>query len=158
MNNRTRKVLRILAWVLFGIYLILLSYFLFFAEITGRTYTGRTYHYNLVPLKEIGRFLKYRRTLGTFAVFANLAGNVIAFVPYGMLIPLLSHRSRNFWRVLLYTMEFSLLVEIIQLVSKVGSFDVDDLILNTIGGAVGYFCFWLAERIRNHLRRKRNDT
>lgn len=154
VNNRIRKILRILAWILFGVYLILLLYFLFFAEITGRTYTGRTYHYNLVPLKEIHRFLKYRKALGNFAVFSNLAGNVIAFVPYGMLIPLLSHKSRHFWRVILLSFDFSLLVETVQLISKVGSFDVDDLILNTIGGAIGFCCFLIADYLRRRLRRK----
>ena len=158
VTDRTRKILRIFAWILFGVYLILLCYFLFFAEITGRTYTGRTYHCNLVPLKEIGRFWKYRNSLGFFAVFANLAGNVIAFAPYGMLIPLLSHKSRHFWRVVLLSFDFSLFVEIVQLISKVGSFDVDDMILNTIGGAIGFGCFLLADYVRHHLRRKRNDT
>jgi len=41
-----------------------------------------------------------------------------------------------------FSFEFSLLVETIQLVSKVGSFDVDDLLLNTIGGAIGYLNFY----------------
>ena len=38
----------------------------------------------------------------------------------------------------LYSFELSLLVELLQLVFKVGSFDVDDLLLNTIGGLLGY--------------------
>ncbi len=38
----------------------------------------------------------------------------------------------------LISFEFSLLIECIQLVSKVGSFDVDDMILNTLGGSLGY--------------------
>ena len=40
-----------------------------------------------------------------------------------------------------YSFELSLLVELIQLVTKVGSFDVDDIILNTIGGAIGYIVY-----------------
>ena len=149
MNQKTRKILRICAWVLFFVYLILLCYFLFFAEIMGRTYTGRNYHYNLIPLKEIKRFLMYRQALGTKSVLFNLLGNIIAFIPYGMLVPLLSHKCRNFFRVVLYSFDFSLLVELVQLVSKVGSFDVDDLILNTIGGAIGFGCFLIANHVRN---------
>lgn len=45
----------------------------------------------------------------------------------------------------------SLLVESIQLVFKVGCFDVDDLILNTLGAAIGYMLF----AVCNYLRRKR---
>lgn len=87
-------------------------------------------------------------------MFSNLAGNVIAFVPYGLLIPLLSHKNRRFWKVVLLSFDFSLLVEVIQLVSKVGSFDVDDLILNTVGGMVGFACFWMIDWMRRHMRRK----
>lgn len=137
------------AWVLFAVYLVLLCYFLFFSENMGRTYTERSYHYNLVPLKEIKRFITYRKVLGAGAVLSNLLGNIIAFIPYGMLVPLLSHKYRKCFRVVLLSFDLSLLVELVQLVSKVGSFDVDDLLLNTIGGLVGYLCFLIANHIRH---------
>lgn len=153
MRKEVRKKLRVLAWIAFGGYMLLLCYFLFFSEIMGRTYMGRTYHYNLVPFREIGRFLRYAGALGYEAVFLNLAGNILVFVPYGMFLPLLAHRFRRFWYVVLLGFDFSLVVEFIQLISKVGSFDVDDLMLNTIGGAMGYLCFLTADALRNrHLR------
>lgn len=155
MNERTRKVLHISAWILFGIYLVMLCYFLFFAESMGRTFAERGYHYNLVPFKEISRFLKYRSTLGTMAVFLNLAGNVIAFLPYGMFLPLLTRRCRNFWYVLLLSFDFSLLVELIQLITKTGIFDVDDILLNTIGGAIGYLCFRCVIYLKNQFFRRK---
>ena len=43
---------------------------------------------------------------------------------------------------------FSLFVESVQLVSKVGSFDVDDLLLNTLGGVLGYILFLICNIIR----------
>lgn len=150
MSQKTRKLLRIGAWILFVIYLGLLCYFLFFSEMLGRTYSERSYHYNLMPLKEIKRFIIYRKALGTKVVCFNLLGNIVAFIPYGMLLPLLAHNQRKFYRVVLLSFDFSLLVELVQLVSKVGSFDVDDLILNTIGGAIGYVGFLLANHIRCH--------
>lgn len=151
MTQRTRKILRILCWILFGVYLLLLCYFLFFSEQLGRTFTERSYHYNLVPFKEIMRFINYRERLGTKAVVYNLLGNIVAFIPFGLFLPLLQHRQRHIWRIVLLSFDFSLLVELLQLVSKRGSFDVDDLILNTIGGAVGYGCFVLADRIRHRM-------
>ena len=48
----------------------------------------------------------------------------------------------------LYSFELSLLVELLQLVFKVGSFDVDDLFLNTVGCAVGYILFVICNGIR----------
>lgn len=153
MADKKEKHRLRLAWVLFIIYMVLLMYFLFFAEITGRTYVDRDYHYNLVLFREIKRFVVYRKVLGWGAVTANLFGNVAAFVPFGMILPMLMKRYRNFFYIVLLSLEFSLFVEVIQLISKVGSFDVDDLFLNTLGGAVGYLVFWLIGRFG----RKRND-
>lgn len=129
-----------MAWLLFGAYLILMVYFLFFAESMGRTSMGQEYHYNLQPFKEIQRYLTYRKVIGIYALI-NLAGNVVAFVPFGLFYPLLSRRNRGFWKVTLLSFEVSLLVEIIQLVMRVGSCDVDDILLNTIGGVIGWICF-----------------
>ena len=65
--------------------------------------------------------------------FLNLAGNVIGFLPFGFFLPILSRRLRNGAVVTALGFGLSLLVESIQLVFKVGCFDVDDLILNTLG-------------------------
>ena len=59
----------------------------------------------------------------------------------GLFFPLLSRKNRGFFKVTLISFEVSLLVELIQLVTRVGSCDVDDMILNTLGGMLGYFCF-----------------
>ncbi len=136
-----------IAGILFVLYFAVLFYFLFFSEEMGRTYSERTYHYNLVPFKEIGRFIRYHRTLGTGTVLLNIVGNVAAFVPFGIFLPVFSARCRKVWFTVFYSFELSLLVELLQLVTKVGSFDVDDLILNTIGGLVGFLIYLLGKRI-----------
>lgn len=148
MKEQHKKALRICSQIIFGVYLIFLAYFLFFAESTGRTFEGRTYHYNLVLFKEIRRFIVYRETLGTTAVVLNLFGNVAAFIPFGMILPIMGRRFRSFFFMTFLSLEFSLVIETIQLVCKVGSFDVDDLLLNTIGGMLGYLGFAVLNRIR----------
>lgn len=162
MNPKTRKILRAGAWLLFGVYLLLLCYLLFFSETMGRTYQEREYHYNLSIFKEIRRFLTYRQALGMRAVCINLLGNIVAFIPFGLFVPLLSRKQRHCWRVVLLSFDFSLIVEILQLVSKVGSFDVDDLILNTIGGLIGYLCFvlfnYMWQRKQNAAGKRSRDT
>lgn len=140
--------------VVFGVYMILLIYFLLFAESTGRTTEGRTYHYNLSFFKEIGRFIRYRGSLGMKAVILNLFGNVAAFLPFGMLIPIMKSRYRSLLHITLLTFECSLLAETVQLVSRVGSFDVDDLLLNTVGGMLGYLMF----AVMNKIRRRNEKT
>lgn len=127
--------------LLFAAYLTMLFYFLFFADSMGRTYADRVYHYNLVPLKEIKRFWLHRGTLDFWSVILNLFGNVVAFIPFGILLPSLFVKCRKFLLTTLFCFEFSLCVELIQLVGKVGCFDVDDILLNTIGGILGFFVY-----------------
>ena len=103
------------------------------------------------------RFLIYRRQLGAGAVVLNLAGNVLAFVPFGLFLPLLVKRVRSFGKTVLLGFEFSLFVEILQLYSKVGSFDVDDILLNTTGVLIGYLLFCLTKIMHLHNKHKVSD-
>ena len=154
MKNDYKKILRICSRIMFGVYIICLTYFLFFAESTGRTFEGRTYHYNLELFKEIRRFIVYRHSLGTKAVLLNLLGNIVAFIPFGFFLPVLYPRCRSFLYTVFFSFEFSLMVETIQLVSKVGSFAVDDMLLNTIGGALGCLIFYWMNRVRRNYETK----
>jgi len=151
MKRKTKKKIRITGWVLFICYILVLTYLVFFAETYGRALEGRDYAYNLVPLREIQRFWNNRYMLGFFPVFINLAGNILAFIPFGVILPVLSVGTRRFWRVGLLSLELSFVIETIQLISKVGSFDVDDLLLNTIGGLLGYFIFWICNQVRRKI-------
>lgn len=142
-----------LGWVLFIAYLILLAYFLFFSESFGRSSQLRAeYAYNLIPFKEIRRFFVYRHKLGMEAFLLNTVGNVICFMPFGFFLPIVSRRSRRWYNTILLSFTFSLCIEITQLVFKVGSFDVDDMILNTLGGISGYILYKLIQNIRRKLR------
>lgn len=143
MKQSTRRRRHILGYFLFIIYLIVLCYFLFFSEAYGRNEGAGAYRYNLVLFREIRRFYQYRDILGAKSVFINLFGNVAAFVPFGFFLPLLWPRTRRFFWIFWSSLCFSLLVEGIQLVYQVGTFDVDDLFLNTLGGVIGYFLLQL---------------
>ena len=151
MKNRANKE-KYALWggrVLFLIYLAGLCYFLFFAENYGRIFGQENYRYNLVPFREIERFWTYRDELGIHS-FYNLAGNILGFVPAGFFIPILWENKRGFFFTVCVTFDMSLLVEILQIVLRVGSFDVDDLILNTLGGIIGYLLLTLVGKWRNH--------
>ena len=129
--------------LLFTAYLAFLCYFLFFAESMGRGFTERAYHYNLMPLKEICRFWIHRKALGFWSVALNLVGNVVAFIPFGMFLPWLYGRCRRFG--------LTLGIETVQLVFKVGSFDVDDILLNTLGGILGFWGYRIYVYVRKRI-------
>lgn len=131
------------------IYVLLLMYLLFFSEGYGRVAEAeREYRYNLVPFVEIRRFWIYREQLGVFALFTNLIGNVLGFIPYGFILPVIHNGLRSGFLIILSGFGLSLCVETIQLVTKVGCFDVDDLILNTLGAALGYLAFAVCDYLR----------
>ena len=66
--------------------------------------------------------------------------NLLMFIPVGYLVPVLWNRVNRLWKVLLLGFCLSLGVELLQLVTLRGMFDLDDLMSNTIGAAVGWFC------------------
>lgn len=136
-----------LSRVLFILYIIMLSYFLFFSERYGRTIISNEYRYNLIVFKEVRRFITYREVVGFESFAVNIFGNIFAFAPFGFMLPIINDKNRKFWIVALLSLEFSLAVELIQLVFKVGIFDVDDIIMNTIGGMLGYLCFFICHKI-----------
>lgn len=138
--------MRVLGKILFVLYIVFLIYFLIFSDWYGRTGEMSSYHYNLVPIQEIRRFWCYRHVLGWIA-YANLFGNILIFVPFGFFMPMAS-RYRSFFLTMFYSLGLSLLVETFQFISRVGSFDIDDIILNTLGGILGYMAFAICNTIR----------
>lgn len=155
MDNRKR--FRTVCLILFVLYILAIVYFLLLSDIYGRGDGYSDYRYNLIPFLEITRFIRSAFNGGSIHyvdVFVNLIGNVVAFVPFGALIRWVRNRKTGLWIAVLYTFLFSLAIELIQLATKVGVFDVDDLILNTCGGVVGYVCYRILRAIDRRRYRK----
>ena len=93
---------------------------------------------NFVPLKTIKMYIKYSDRLNSFE---NLAGNIFAFVPFGMMFPLTMTRLRRFGIVFVNGLTLVLGIEMFQLISAFGAFDVDDVILNCLGIVLGYVIY-----------------
>ncbi len=155
MNSGQRERLRAAGKIFFILYIAFIIYFLLFSEWYGRTGSMQAFHYNLKLLREIRRFWEYREQLGAYAVFTNLFGNVLVFVPFGFFMPMAS-RHRSFVSALFYSFGLSLCVECFQLVTKVGSFDVDDLLLNTVGGVLGYVIFVVGAAVRRRYDKRKD--
>ncbi len=138
MKKAAKKV-RFWGRILFVVYLALLIYFLFFSEYFNRNVINDTYRYNLTLFSEISRFWNMRYTYGWSITLINIFGNVVCFLPFGFLLPTISKkRFKNFLSVAIAAAVLSALVEVAQMFSGAGVFDVDDILLNTIGGFLGY--------------------
>lgn len=90
---------------------------------------------NLVPFYTI-RDLLLHRSFGDFII--NNIGNIILFVPFGILLPFKFNNISSFSKACLIGMTFSLLIEIVQLSMPNRWTDIDDVILNTLGTGIGY--------------------
>lgn len=143
-------------WVCFLAYLLLLGYILFYASFLGRE-EHQEYRYNLTLFQEIGRYYYLgMRTGSWYLFFWNVIGNICVFIPFGMFLPKLFVKCKNVLLTMLFSFELSFCVEIIQLVTRVGSFDVDDLLLNTIGGLVGFLLITIYIRIETSFHKKKS--
>lgn len=81
------------------------------------------------------------------ATLAGAAGNVLLFVPLGFLLPLVLPRLDRRWRVLTVGAGVSLLIELAQLpMPGVRRADVNDLLLNVAGTALGWLLYALVSR------------
>lgn len=153
MQEKYKKTIIIIGWIMFYIYILLLAYFLFFSERYGRDLV--TKEYNLQLFKEITRFIRYRDQIGLEGFVVNIFGNVLAFMPYGFLLPLLNRAYRRFYLILILSVVFSLVIETSQLLLKVGVFDVDDILMNSTGGILGYLIFRISYTIYRKIESKK---
>ena len=99
---------------------------------------------NLIPLVQTIRFLRY---LEDPFVIRNLLGNLVLLAPVGIFLPLLFRKSRKFTVVLATGFLVTLSIEVFQLLLPFRVFDIDDLIINTIGVVLGYGLFKLLYKI-----------
>lgn len=108
---------------------------------------------NFVPFRSVAYYLSGNVNPGI--AVSNLAGNIIAFVPMGFLLPLLAPRLNKAWHAASVAFAASLTLEAIQLLTGIGAFDVDDLLLNVSGAVAG----WIALSVSGALGRLlRPDT
>ena len=123
-----KKILNIAFWIVLLFYAYLLIETVFFARDARRSV-------NLVPFDMI--------TDKGFTL--NVWGNILMFIPLGLYAANFM-KQFNFWKVLGVVFGASLGIEILQYVFKRGVSDVDDLLLNTMGGIIG-ICIYLVIKV-----------
>jgi glycopeptide antibiotics resistance protein len=145
------KVTRIVLWIaLVGCMLVLAKFILFKKSPSYyKNYFQRQYstavikkgmkNANLKPFTTIKLF--YNSRLNRETKYENIGGNLLGFVPLGIFLPLLFWRLRNIFRTTLAVLLISLMFETTQLLTGLGAFDIDDLILNAAGGLLGYIFY-----------------
>jgi glycopeptide antibiotics resistance protein len=115
------------------------------------SWPGITHTYNFVPFRSIMDYFTVAYSpYQTFAEgleinMVNLAGNLFMLTPLGLFIPLIWEKKQSMLAVLQIGVLCSIAIEMIQFFIGRTS-DIDDIILNTAGIAIGYLLYRLATR------------
>ena len=141
---------------LFVVYVAMLLWLLFDRSVQwkeGLSYVQQMKrNMNLAPFHTISNYWRVVRRWNLTPMFyhcvINLAGNVVLFIPIGYFLPRLWPKLRNFFLFLLTCTLAICLVEVLQLVTLLGSLDVDDFILNLFGMLLGYLSFIIFRKKR----------
>nr|WP_267490785.1 VanZ family protein [Paenibacillus monticola] len=104
-------------------------------------HTGGPLQINLVPLRTVLLYFDLGNGLSPAIRLVNLLGNVVVFIPFGWLFPRLAKGSNSWIRLTFSSASLILALECLQMLLHVGSFDIDDLLLNLIGVWIGYSLF-----------------
>ena len=134
-KNKEKFVLyKDLMFYFFVIYILCLFYVVTFQDVSWSTS-------NFIPFKEILRY-----SIGSSMFYKNVLGNMVMFVPFGFFVSYFL-KLEKLYSVTLITLLTSITIEVTQLlIGRV--FDVDDLLLNLIGGIVGFLLYELVHKLR----------
>ncbi len=155
--------------ILLALYGLIMLWLLFFQSIRMPDYSAPGYwdrlqgNLNLTPFHTVSNYLhilvnrdhyldKWSMDVYAFQrwqAIINLGGNVAMFLPLGALLPWVFPKLRKLWKTTLATVIIISLVEVLQLFTLLGSCDVDDLILNLAGSAIGYGIWYFANKTRD---------
>lgn len=129
--------------------MFILYMFLLFELVTSTDF--ESYSNNFIPFKEI---MRYNYTSKLF--YKNVLGNVLLFVPFGYFVNKVL-KNKQVLIAIFTTLITSLSIEIIQM--NIGrSFDIDDIMLNLIGGVIGYLIYkfldYINEKLPSYLKKE----
>jgi glycopeptide antibiotics resistance protein len=86
---------------------------------------------------------------------AYVIENVLLFIPFGFAACLALPKVRNLILCALFGLAGSVAIEVLQLASRRGYFQVDDILTNVIGALIGWLLYWIARGLIGKMRKKR---
>lgn len=137
----------------FMVYTVLLVGILFFPIIYDKNiffYSDSIEFVNLIPFKTIKETIM---TNNPSLIINQILGNIIIFIPMGFSLPILLTKVKSLSRYFIMIPLISIFIESVQLLidlTVIKSYrycDIDDIILNTLGGILGIFIFLCANKL-----------
>ena len=137
----------------FGLYILIMLWLLFGQRMGTQMAAGTV---NLIPLRTIEGYMRelaspfYRRAV------INIFGNILTFVPLGFFLPAIFPKLASCIRCLAMGIVTVIAIECLQLITRLGCMDIDDLLLNILGILLGFGMHRLFLRIENYVRPAHN--
>ncbi|MEI5906422.1 VanZ family protein [Bacillus spongiae] len=157
-----QKVLKVGLGISFIIYLFILVVILFLGQ---RAYTDLSLleyikrSSNIIPFNTISKYITaiFDGSMNINIPIQNLFGNVILFFPMGVYLPFFIKKVNKVSAFFILMVVLIFWVEFIQLVTRRGSFDINDFILNVLGALIG-LAIWKSKTIEKYLNRTNHDS
>jgi glycopeptide antibiotics resistance protein len=130
--NKRERIKTVFLYGIFICYILLLIKILFLSRISHLEHRS----INLIPFYSIMEYISGRSANIKAFAFSNVVGNIVIFIPLGTYLSLFKNDKRVISN-LLFIFIVSLFVEIIQGLLGIGASDIDDIILNCLGGLIG---------------------
>lgn len=149
--HNSKNYMKASIWVMFILYLLLLINFMILGNNFGRNFefiftaskeTIKSYfdnNFNVIPFDTIRNYLDNSGVYFDIKlVCINILGNLICFMPFAFFLKYLFSKENKFINFFLTILLIVISFELIQLLTLSGSFDIDDIILNTLGAILFY--------------------
>lgn len=139
-DDKMKKGLKIIYWLILLFYLFLLLDTVFFSRDSLRSV-------NLIPFHSIKEYIMVDNGFGEYRlVDMNIWGNVLMFIPLGIYL-LVHGKNLSLTKCVLLIIGSSVFIEIVQFIFAKGAADIDDVILNSLGGLIGMAIYLIFAKI-----------
>ncbi len=148
--NKRERFKTVFLWGVFTCYVLLLMKMLFLSRISiSGLFNGQRTLFrsiNLIPFYSITEYITSNSVNIKRFAFSNVVGNIVIFIPLGVYLSLFKKNKKAITNLIIIFI-VSLFVEIIQGLLGIGISDIDDVILNCLGGGIGIlgykFCLFI---------------
>lgn len=139
-----KKTLHTAFYIVAGCYALIMLDLLFRIGIVS---SGRVAarSYNLIPFHTIWAFLSGQNGASHARIIQNVPGNIAVFIPHGLYLQVLL-KNKSFGKSVWIVAATSVVAELIQFSFNLGTCDIDDVILNVVGGVLGILLYKLLRR------------
>lgn len=126
------------AAILLSLYIVVLLYF----TVTGR-YSHEEYEYQINFFTSYRWFFQYNGE----QVLRQLLINLVMLMPVGFLLPVVINAKHKYLITMALSLLLTVFIETMQLITKCGSFEIDDIINNFVGAVIGMLIYMLLNKI-----------